>query len=389
MFKKKTPLFIGIAVIVTGFLLHNLLSSQKTPMKRRPSGNGRTAVRLITVQNRDISAPIPISGRLTSYNKVELYAEVSGVLMNTAKPFKEGFRYAKGEELIRIDDRVYRNSVLSQKSSLLNQITLLIPDLSIDYPESAVKWNRYLDDFSFDAPLKPLPEPLSDKERYFIASRNIYTQYYSVRGMEETLAKYTIKAPFYGIVSVASINPGTLVRAGQKLGDFTSTDLLELEAPVSLPDIKRLKPGQRVQLFSEVIPDTFSGTIHRINDVVDRQSMTVKIYIHTRDSRLTDGMYLLGRAEGNPLKKAFTISRDLLINRSQVYAVRDSVLYAAPVTIVSEDGEQVIVRGLRNGTIILGEPWAEARPGQRLPQSAFQPRKQQAKSNESKPENQR
>ena len=43
--------------------------------------------------------------------------------------------------------------------------------------------------------------------------------------MEATLDKYTIKAPFNVVVTQSNINPGTLVRNGQKLGEFINTYL--------------------------------------------------------------------------------------------------------------------------------------------------------------------
>ena len=366
MWQKYKIWFIAGGILVVGILINNVLSNQKEPIRRRPAARPK-AIAVVAVENSDIPTEVVMTGPVTAYDKVELYAEVSGVCLHTDTRFKEGVRYEKGDVLIQMDDRVYKNNVLAQKSSLLNQITLLLPDLSIDFPESAKRWETYLSGFHLGEPLASLPEAASDQERYYIASRNIYNLYYSVKSMEETLAKYTLRAPFDGVVIEANINPGTLVRMGQKLGAFTNTALLEMEAAVNVRDADRLRVGQTVALTSEVVPGAFDGRIVRINPVIDRNTMTSKVYIHTQDSRLTDGMYLTARTQAEPIADAFAVAKDLLMTGDRLYAVEDSVLVSRQVSVVAEIGDRVIVRGLADGTRILGEAWSEAREGARIP----------------------
>jgi multidrug efflux pump subunit AcrA (membrane-fusion protein) len=373
MKKSSMAWLLAVSILIVGIVISRVLSNQKKPMHRSPFISNSKPLKIIPVQYQDISSEIVMTGPLSAYDKIELYAEVSGVLMESQPRLKEGVRFKKGDVLLRMDDRVYRNTVLSQKSSLLNQITLLLPDLSIDFPESAKHWEAYLKTLQLEKSMAPLPEPSSEQERYYIASRNIYTQYYSVKGMEETLAKYALYAPFDGVVIQANINPGTLVRIGQKLGEFTNTELLEMEAAVGIREAKRLRIGQKVKLISEVIPGEFSGTIQRINPVIDRSTMTVKIYIHIRDSRLTDGMYLTARVQANPIRQTMSVQKDLLVGDNQLFTVEDSVLVLKSIEIITEEGDQLFIRGLEEGTLILAEVWTEARDGARIPKPSSPP----------------
>ncbi|MFC2146883.1 efflux RND transporter periplasmic adaptor subunit [Acidobacteriota bacterium] len=368
MNKNKWVWVIAGLMLAAGFVISNILSNQKQPMRRKTDTARQKSIPLITVQNKDIEIPIEMSGPLYAYDKVEIFAEVSGVLLNIPKHFKAGTPFKKGEVLIKIDDRVYKNNVLAQKSSLLNQLTLLLPDLSIDFPQSSQRWETYLKNMNLQEELDPLPDPASDKERYYIASRNIYNQYYVIKGMETTLSKYTIRAPFAGVVSVSLINPGTLVRVGQNLGEFISTEVYEMEASVSLFDANRLETDQPVNLTSEDVQGEFTGYIRRINRVLDPSSLTVKVYIHLQDPRLRDGMYMVAKAEGKPISGAVAVAKDLLVENSRLFAVENSILVLKPVRVVAERGDIAIVRGLVNGTKILGEVWAEAREGMEIPQ---------------------
>jgi membrane fusion protein (multidrug efflux system) len=370
MNKNKWIWAIAALMILAGLVIGNILSNQREPLKRKPENGRQKPIPIITVQNRDINVPIEMSGPLYAYNKIEIYAEVSGILLNTPRHFKAGTSFKRDEILINIDDRVYKNSVLAQKSSLLNQLTLLLPDLSIDFPESTRRWETYLQTMDLNKELKPLPEPANDKERYFIAARNIYNQYFVIKGMETTLSRYIIRAPFDGVVTLSQINPGTLVRVGQKLGEFISTDVYEMEASVGLFDANRLKEGQKIELTCDDIQGTFEGEIKRINRVLDSESLTVKVYIKLKDPRLRDGMYLESSTDGEPVPNAVMISKDLIVDNNRIYAVENSVLVLKPVRVIAARGDRAIVRGLPDGTRILGEAWSEAREGVEIPQAA-------------------
>ena len=68
--------------------------------------------------------------------------------------------------------------------------------------------------------------------------------------MELTLAKYNITAPFDGVLVEALVTPGSLIRPGQKLGEFIQPTVFEIEAPVSASMIGFLKIGQKVTVTS-------------------------------------------------------------------------------------------------------------------------------------------
>jgi len=361
------PIILAVVVVAAGLVLSSILSNQKEPMRRHPAAMNRKPLGVIDVENRELSAKFEVTGHLTAFDKVELFAEVSGVLLETEKRFKEGTRFERGEVLIHIDDAVYRNNVLAQKSQLLNQLTLLLPDFSIDFPDRVTAWEQYLHRFDIDAALAPLPEVKSDQERYYIASRDIYNKYFLVKSMEETWAKYTLEAPFNGVVSSSNINPGTLVRAGQKLGEFTNTRLYELAAPVSVRHIPHLRVGQPVSLISEDVAGEFQGKIQRINEVIDPQTQTVKIYITARDPRLRDGMFLTARLTSKPIEGAVRIPSTLLVRGDRVYAVaEDSTLYLEEVVVADEENGHSLVQGLEDGTRLIAERLIDAFEGQKV-----------------------
>ncbi|MFK7933551.1 MAG: efflux RND transporter periplasmic adaptor subunit, partial [Saprospiraceae bacterium] len=241
---RRIGIFVGALLIVAGLAVRSKLSSQKKAPPRKPKISAPIPpVKTMVVNNENVSTTLNIQGELVAFEKVDLFTEVTGVLEETSKPFKKGTYFPKGSLLLSIDDEEARLSILSQKSNLMNAITQMMPDLKIDYPASFQNWQTYLQNFDVKQTLKAFPQPVNDQEKYFVASRNLQTQFYNIKSAEARLNKYKIYSPFSGVLLEGSLNIGTLVRANQQLGTLMNTGNYELEATIALGDLKFIKPG--------------------------------------------------------------------------------------------------------------------------------------------------
>lgn len=352
---KIKPYIIAVIIVVAGIVIGRLLGSGKSQQPERAVPKKENQVSLTEITNGRVQRVVKMNGKVDALKKIEIYAEVSGVFVDGAKPFREGRRFKQGEALLRIEDSVYRNTVLAEKSSLLNDLTLLMPDLLIDFPRYAGPWKKYLDEYSIQKPLRPLPPAKNERLRNYVAARNIYKKYFSVRSMEETLAKYRIHAPFDGVVTVSEANPGILVRNGQKIGEFAATTAFELELSAPVREAAFIREGDRVALSSDDFEGTIVGTVARVNESIDPGTQTVGVYVLLDDPRLKDGMYL-SASLSVPVDNAVVIARELLDTQNRVFALRDSVLQLFSVEVVSFDGKNAVVRGIPDGTLIVAEP---------------------------------
>lgn len=147
-----------------------------------------------------------------------------------------------------IDNREFYTSLLAQRSSLYDLITSMMPDLKFDYSESFQNWESYSKSFDLNENLKPLPDPVNDKEKYFVNGRQIVTTYYNIKNLEERYSKYLIRAPFSGILTESAMNPDTLIRSGQKLGELVSLNDFELEVSINQEYMDILRVGEAVAL---------------------------------------------------------------------------------------------------------------------------------------------
>ena len=364
---RKITIVLAVIVIVGAILATRLMSSKgsEKPDDTTPTENLKK-VSTIKIKNRVIDAPVNITGKLAAPQKVEIFAEVSGILLPSAGRFKEGNSFARGAILISLNREEAALNILSQKSTLLNAITLMMPDMKLDYPDAYPQWQKYLDEFDVKKTLKPFPKPKSDQEKYYVISRNIQTQYYAIKSQENRLSKYTIYAPFAGVVSQASVNPGTLVRAGQKLGEFINPYSFELEATVSLKDVDKLRVGDAVNLSSVDIEGNWKGTVRRISSRMDEATQSVKVFIGVGGDRLREGMFLDGKLASNQITNSTTIQRSLLIDENKVYILEKSKLKLQKVQIVQFVDNQVVVKGLPDGGLLINETSKEFYEGMKV-----------------------
>ena len=238
-----------------------------------------------------------------------------------------------------------------------------MPDIRLDFPNEFDKWQNYLQSFDLNNNTPKLPAYSSDKEKYFISGRNITTTYYSVKNLEVKLGKYQIRAPYNGILTEALVTPGTLIRAGQKLGEFINPSVYEMEVNISSQFSDLLKVGNTVSLHDLERTNSYTGKVIRVNGKIDQTSQTIKAYIQVADKSLKEGMYLEADLTAKSEQNAYKIDRKLLVDNTNVYVVKDTILELAKVEPVYFEAESVIVKGLQDNTKILAQPVSGAYNG--------------------------
>lgn len=367
--RKVLLAVLGVAIIVLSVYLANVIVNSKTSPKPRARKVVKT-VFVDTVQNGNVPIVVPANGKLVARQRVDLFSEVQGVFQGGAKLFRPGQAYRKGQVLLRINAEEYRASVQSAKSNLYNQITSIMPDLRLDYPEVAPKWEAYLRAFDMQDNVPPLPEMDSDKERFFVNGRGIITSYYNVKNMETRLGKYVLRAPFNGILTEALVTEGSLVRAGQQLGEFIDPSAYELEVAVPKTYSDLLRTGKSVELSSLEGGKTYTGQVSRINAKVDPASQTVKAFIEVSDPELKEGMYLEAMLRAREEENAIEVDRSLLLDNNEIFVVRDSVLDLMPVQPVYFAKQSVVLKGVPEGTVMVSRPVSGGYAG--MPVTVFQ-----------------
>ena len=366
MVRKIIITFLSAAIVVGSVLAAKKIADSKKPPKKKVE---KTVTTVFTskVENGEIQVQLPVTGSLKAKNRVDLFSEVQGVMLPDGGKFKAGTSFSSGQSLVSIKADDFKASLMSQRSNLQNLVTAALADLRLDYPASFDNWNNYLSSLDVNKSIPALPEPASDKERMFITGRNIYTTYYNIKNAEIILAKYNLSAPFNGILTNAMVTPGTVIRPGQKLGEFIDPSVYELEAPISSSMIDYLKVGQEVQVkATDNSERSWKGTVTRINRLIDPKSQSISAFIQVSGAGLEEGMFLEASIDAAKLNDAYEIPRSVIFNEDQVFLAEDSILVQQTVDPIHFNEKTVIVRGLENGTHVLSKMPPGAYPGMKI-----------------------
>lgn len=353
---RKTITIILALVLLVGSIF---FAKYLIDTKNKPKPQFDKVVKTVfteTVKNETIPIIISAKGNLVAKNKIDLYSEVQGVLISTSKEFKPGTTYSKDETIIRINNDEFYANLQAQKSNLYNTLTAIMPDIRLDFPDEYLKWQNYLQNFDINKQVEKLPETGSEKEKFFISGRGIVTAFYNVKNLEVKLSKYNLRAPFSGIVTESMVNTGTLVRSGQKLGEFIDPTIFEASISIKSEFKELLQIGKTVVLNNLEKTKSWEGRVIRINGKVDASTQTIKAFIEVQANDLKEGQYVEVELQAKSEENAFLVPRNLLIENSKVYIVRDSILDLLTINPIFENENSVIIKGLEDGTLLLSKP---------------------------------
>ena len=339
IFLAGIALFCTITIIIVLWL--NRDAEIKGDLKRI-----YRSVRVTSVELSENFAEVQFSGKLSAKNRIDIITEVGGVLLNDN--FREGNLFKRGDILAQLDSKEFEALVKSQKTKLIKRVSSIMGDLKIDFSREYPKWELFLNQIDVDASLPKLPSVENQKLKRFIASKGVLDSYYSLKAQEEKLSKYTLRAPYRGIITKAIIKKGTLVIPGQKIGAYINFDMYELETEVSLSDLQFVSVGSIFTLQSSELNKSWKGKVSRINNSINASSQMVKIYIDVSGVSLKEGMFLTGFGQGNRFENTISINRKLVKNGG-VYLVDSGKVKFKSVEVLHVNKTEAIIKGLDYG----------------------------------------
>ncbi len=344
---------IAAIVLVAAIVIAKIFINQGKPSKIEPVAQNASDKIVYEVRNKLFEKNISATGRMFAFDRFDIYAEVNGIILKADKPLRAGTYYTKGETIVKIDDSIYKNQLIAKRSVLLNQLSLLLPDLKYDFPNEYDKWLSYLDKFNVNETLPDLPQISSQREKYYLASKNVMQLFYDIKAMEATHEKYSIKAPFNGYLIASVLREGDMARAGQKLGSFTGAGLFEMQAAVPASDLKYLKKGMKAILHSYKSDKEIDARIARINPAISVESQSVSVFIQTKEKGVIDGAFYNVTIPVKTGIKAAKIPAEAFDAEKQITVQTDSGIKRIAPHIIDETPRYYYVTGLKDGTKII------------------------------------
>ena len=313
------------------------------------SGGGAQAAPIVvethTVQTRALADDVSAVGSLVSNESVVLRPEVSGRIETIR--FRDGETVRRGAVLVELDSAVERAELQQARANL----TLA---------ESNFRRTQDLFGRKFVS-----QSSLDDARAKLEVARA------GLALAQARLARMQVRAPFDGVVGIRSVSPGDFVKDGDAL--INLEDIATLKLDFRLPELylDRVRPGQALELSSDVLPgEVHSATVEAIDPLVDAQGRAVRLRasLVNPELRLRPGVFarvrliLAERAEVPVVPEAALVPAPG--NTQFVYRVEDGKVQRVNVTTGQRRNAMVeVIEGLAPGAVVVTAGQLKLRDG--------------------------
>ena len=301
-------------------------------------------VNMMKVSETPVSNTVNAVGALIAEDSVVLRPEIDGRINKLL--FKEGQPVKKGAVLVILDSAEQRAGLAAAQADL-------------KLAESRYKRSEELVAQNF------ISRQALDEAR---ANLDILR----ARRQQEQVAldKTVIRAPFNAVVGLREVSHGAYVKKGDDIVRLDALGNLKLEVPVPETYLSLVRIGLPISLTFDALPgQTFSGTVHAIDPVVDPVSRNVRVRarIANPKGQLKPGMFARATADLGGKTHAILLPEQVIVPKSDgsyVFLAVDGKAELRKVVLGKrEPGRVEIVSGVQVGDTVVLDGQIKLRPG--------------------------
>jgi len=352
----KKQIIMPIVILIGGVLTMVGLSSLKKPPAEKEAVDNTPIVAIESVELTPITLDVKSYGVVKPKYETQLVAQVTGAIVELSDTFLRGGFVEKGQLLARIDPSDYQAALIDAQATLASAKASLQTEMA-QGKVAETEWKRITDASPTELSLRK-PQLAQELARVKAAQASILRA-------ERNLQRTEIVAPYNAMIDSRQIGLGSFVTTGSQIGKLLSTAVAEVRLPVADNQLEFLvDQGQnaKVQLQGNFAGQTTYWQAHIARDegVIDNKSRMSYLVAQIDDpyhltskkqaQPLRFGSYVKAKIQGINLAAAASIPR-YLINEGKVALFdSESKLHYTPVTIIREEGANVIIgSGLANG----------------------------------------
>lgn len=313
-------------------------------------------ITVLKVEHQHFVHYVELQGDVTTRQNVLVYPEVGGTIVKVY--VQKGDRVKNKQLLASIDDGGLSNQLL--------QMTTQLALAKTTYERQKRLWEQ----------------KIGSEIQYLQAKTNYDAQKAAVEQMDHQLSKYSIRAPFAGIVDDVIKDQGTVVGPsgpGSEIFRIINLSNMYIETPVPETYITSIVPGVKVKAFFPILNETINSYVRETSNFINpnNRSFIIEIPVPNKNGNVKPN--LSARVQVNDYQN----ERALLIPQSAVSENAEGEQYAFMVTNVSEDNvaltkktiittgktqEDVIevLSGIQSGQSIIIEGARSVKDGQKV-----------------------
>ncbi|HEX6978687.1 MAG TPA: efflux RND transporter periplasmic adaptor subunit [Alphaproteobacteria bacterium] len=289
-------------------------------------------------------------GSLRSNESVTIRPEVAGRI--TRINFDEGQKVKRGQVLVQLDASVAQAELAQAQAALA--LARANYDRAEELARRGAGTQRALDE----------------------ARARLRSDEAAVRLAEARLEKYTLVAPFDGVVGLRQVSIGDYVAAGTDMVNLEQIDPLKVDFRVPEIFLASVRPGQRISVAVDALPGReFGGEVYAIDPLVDAggRSIVIRARIANPDDSLRPGLFARVTLTIDERAEALFVAEQSIVpvgDQHFVFKVVDGqqagskVVAYTPVKIGERRrGEVEIREGLRPGDVVVTAGLLKIRDG--------------------------
>ena len=209
----------------------------------------------ITTSEQKFNHFIELQGNVKTKQNVLVYPEMPGILNKVY--VKEGQKVIKDEILATIDD-----------GGLSQQLLLL-------------KSNEQLAKTTFERQKRLWDQQIGSEIQYLQAKTSYNSQKNATRQLIKQLGKFTIRAPFSGIIDNVFKEKGTVVAPGPGAEIFRIINLSNMYIETDVPEsyISSIKKNKMVEVNFPILGRSYDTSIRQVGNFINPSNRTFRIEV--------------------------------------------------------------------------------------------------------------
>lgn len=359
--KRSQVILFSVFLVISALIYVPIAMNKKEYSKSIKEESKTVFLPIDTVQNSLHTITLTSYGQVSPITELMISFEVQGKLIEGKQRLKPGVKFSKGTILYKVDRQELALTIAARKTSLAGMVAQSMPEIAMDYPSEAKKWETFMFSLNPNKLLPQLPEFSNSKERLFWTTRNMLTEYYNILSLENRMEKYDYFAPFSGTVIEVYAEPGSIVNPGVQVAKIARTGEFELKVPVALEDLESYE-AQKVATFTNSDGKLIgNGTILRVSDVVNQRTQSADVYYSVKPvdkSKVYNGMYLNVTIDRQVEKSIMPLPRKA-VNNGIVYILKDNQVFAKEIDVVASIPDTIYVKGLSDGEQVVLEDFGK------------------------------
>ena len=290
---------------------------------------------------------VAATGSVDVRNRVALTPQVTGRVVSISPSLRVGGTFVASEQLLVIDPRDFQLAADAAEADVATAES----DLRLEQAKSdAARANYDLLHPGEEVPALVARGPqIAQAEARLAAARA--RQRVAALDLERTV----FSLPFVGTVTRTSAEVGQLLTRGQSFGEVFAVDAIEVVAPISADNLKRLNPavGRRARIRDPY--RAFDAVVEKVSAELDSRTRFATLYLKVTGEPPVPGTFVDVEIEGPVFADTFLLPDAAEQANDRVWIVANGELRAVTTPAFGRTADGWITRAFDPGDgVVLG-----------------------------------